>query len=84
MYIRGVCRQETLHPILIIFGISGHIHDVITLAIFHRFRINGSGVTSPEKVNFYAYFTSGLTTLLSTIVGTSDVYKQVAQLKKYL
>ena len=55
MYIRGVCRQETLHPILIIFGISGHIHDVITPAIFHRFRINGSGVTSPAKVTFYAY-----------------------------
>ena len=71
-YMRGVCRQETLHPILIIFGISGHIHDVITLAIFYRFRINGSGVTSPRKVHFYAYFTAGLTTLLRTNVGASD------------
>ena len=51
-YIRGIYRQETLNPILIIFGMEGHIHDLVTFAIFHRFRINGSGVTELGKIPF--------------------------------
>ena len=73
-YIRGIYRQETLNPILIIFGMEGHIHDLVTFAIFHRFRINGSGVTELGKIPFQAYLTTGLITLLSTIVGASDSF----------
>ena len=51
-YTKGICRQETLNPILIIFGMEGHIQKLITFANFHRFRLNGSGVTEPGKIHF--------------------------------